>query len=134
MAFTHDLPAAARRHLQAADMLCADPGHRKDVAGYLYGIAAECAIKQMVIPLPMSADQNKKAIEYAHFPDLRTLLRDALQGRHPNVTLLSRFVLNDSFMNNWHISMRYADARQIRDEWVKAWQEQAKAAVGAMGT
>jgi hypothetical protein len=82
----------------------------------------------------MSADQNKKAIEYAHFPDLRTLLRDALQGRHPNVTLLSRFVLNDSFMNNWHISMRYADARQIRDEWVKAWQEQAKAAVGSMGT
>jgi hypothetical protein len=45
MAFTNKLPKAAYRHLEAADMLCADPGRRKDVAGYLYGIAAECAIK-----------------------------------------------------------------------------------------
>jgi hypothetical protein len=82
----------------------------------------------------MSAEHNKKAIEYAHFPELRTMLRDALQGRHRNVKLLSTFIFNDSFMNGWHISMRYADARQIRDEWVKAWQGQAKDAVNAMGT
>lgn len=121
MAFIHKLPEAAHRHLQAADMLCADPGHRKDVAGYLYGIAAECAIKQMVIPLPLSAEHDKKAIEYAHFPELRTRLRDALRGR--NVKPISTFVFNDAFMNHWNIKMRYADARQIKAEWVETWQQ-----------
>jgi len=128
------MAAAARRHLQAADILCEDPGHRKDVAGYLYGIAAECAIKQMVIPLPLPVPQSKDAIFYAHFPELRTLIRDVLQGRNRNVRPLSLFVFNNSFMNNWHISMRYADARQIRVDWVNAWKQQAKDAVGAMGT
>lgn len=30
--------------------------------------------------------------------------------------------------------MRYADARQIPDEWVDDWKQQAKDIVGAMGT
>jgi hypothetical protein len=30
--------------------------------------------------------------------------------------------------------MRYADARQIRDEWIDKWAEQARRAVSAMGT
>src|SRR5271165_4857767 len=47
MAFAIDMPAAARRHLLAADTLVQGP--RRDVAGYLYGIAAECAIKAMMI-------------------------------------------------------------------------------------
>lgn len=134
MAFTHDLPRAAHRHLQAADMLRAAPGHRKDVAGYLYGIAAECAIKHMVIPIQLPPEHDKRAIEYAHFPELRTLLRDALQGRHRNSRALSVFIFNDAFMNNWHITMRYADARQIDSRWVEDWQQQARDAVNAMGT
>ncbi|WP_437626584.1 hypothetical protein [Sorangium sp. So ce1151] len=69
MAFSPDLRAAAYRHLQAAEKLCSDPGSRRDVAGYLYGIAAECAIKQMVIRVPLPPQHDKKAIEYAHFPE-----------------------------------------------------------------
>jgi hypothetical protein len=130
MAFTHKMPEAAYRHLQAADLL--EPGHRRDVAGYLYGIAAECAVKQMTKAISLPAEHDKNAIFYAHFPELRTLLRDALKGR--NVKPLSVFIFNDAFMNNWEIAMRYADSRQIRPEWVSAWQQQARAAVNAMGT
>jgi hypothetical protein len=80
MAFVNKLPEAARRNLQAADTL--DAGHRRDVAGYLYGIAAECAIKQMLKPVSLPPEHDKEAIFYAHFPELRTLLRDALKGRN----------------------------------------------------
>jgi hypothetical protein len=79
-------------------------------------------------------DTALKAIEYAHFPELRTLLRDALQGRNRSVKPLSVFIFNDAFMNNWHISMRYADADQIKGDWVRAWQKQARDVVNAMGT
>ncbi|HRI72581.1 MAG TPA: hypothetical protein PK156_50440 [Polyangium sp.] len=132
MSFHPNLPEAATRHLQAADLLCIAPGHRRDVAGYLYGIAAECAIKQMLVPLKIEDKYDKDAMYYAHFPELRTLLRDALERRRRTSDPLFRFVFNDSFMNNWHISMRYADARQVRGEWLTAWQTQAKDAVGAM--
>lgn len=131
MGFTHKLPEAAHRHLQAADTLCAAPGHRKDVAGYLYGIAAECAIKQMLIALPLPPEYDKDYIFHAHFPELRTMLRDAL-GRRNGIPLVV-FINNDAFMNNWNVGMRYADARQILPEWVDAWQRQARAAVNAMG-
>jgi len=128
MAFSHQLPEAARRHLDAADAL--HDGHRRDVAGYLYGIAAECAVKQMVISLPMSSKHSKRDIEYAHFPELRTLLRDALRGRRAGQAWA--FILHDAFMNNWHVSMRYADARQIQARWVDAWKAQAHQIVEAM--
>ncbi|WP_437751327.1 hypothetical protein [Sorangium sp. So ce1389] len=88
MAFTAKLPQAAYRNLQAADVL--ESGHRRDVAGYLYGIAAECAIKQMMVPLSLPAEHDKNEIFFSHFPELRTRLRDALQGR--NAKPLSSFV------------------------------------------
>ena len=129
MAFSHQLPKAARRHLEAADSLHA--GRRPDVAGYLYGIAAECAIKQMVIALPMSSECSKREIEYAHFPELRTLLRDALRGRTRAMQGWA-FIQRDAFMNNWHVSMRYADASQIQARWVDDWRKQAHEVVEAM--
>ncbi len=132
MSFHPNLPDAAKRHLHAAELLCAEPGHRKDVAGYLYGIAVECAVKQLLVPLKIDENYDKDGMNYAHFPELRTLLRDALKGRRGTSDPLFRFIFNDSFMNNWHVSMRYADSRQIRGEWVAAWQKQAKDAVGAM--
>ncbi len=130
MAFSHDLPNAARRNLQAAEEL--NKGHRRDVAGYLYGIAAECAVKQMMKPVFFPQQSDKNAAFFSHFPELRTRLRDALAGR--NLKPLSPFINNDSFMNNWEISMRYADAEQIHPTWVDSWAKQARDAVNAMGT
>ena len=129
------MPAAARRHLIAADLLNADKD-RVDVAGYLYGIAAECAIKAMMLeanlwPLP---DPAKRAGNpyYAHFPELRTMLRDGLQGRRG--TPLIRFVSRNNFMSNWSTNMRYAKGSSIDVAWVKLWSQQAQDAVGAIGT
>ena len=124
MAFDIDMPAAARRNLGAADHL--DSG---GVAGYLYGIAAECAIKAMMVGVPSA---RRDDLLYLHFPDLRIQLRDSLQGR--SAATLAAFVNNDGFLNNWHVKMRYSNGRQIRSEWVRAWQKQARQAVNAMGT
>lgn len=127
MAYTHNLPQAASRNLEAADTLA--KGSRRDVAGYLYGIAAECAVKAMVEDVPML---RRDEIFYAHFPELRTLLRDALKGR--TAKPLSAFIEDDAFLNNWNVKMRYADARQILGTWVDTWAVQARRAVNAMGT
>jgi hypothetical protein len=130
MAFTPKMPEAARRNLQAAEQL--DAGSRRDVAGYLYGLAAECAIKEMIKPIPVPLEHDKNAIFYAHFPKLRTLLRDAFVGRR--MKPVWNVILNNAFMHNWDVAMRYADARQIPDEWVNDWKQQAKDIVGAIGT
>ena len=47
MAYKSNYPAAARRHLDAADAPYG-PERRRVVAGYLYGIAAECALKALM--------------------------------------------------------------------------------------
>ena len=130
MAFIPKMPEAAHRNLQAADQL--DAGHRRDVAGYLYGLAAECAIKQMVILLRLPQQINKKDILFAHFPHLRTLLRDAFTGRRG--AAVWAVIINNKFLHNWDVAMRYADATQISDEWVNDWRQQARDVVSAMET
>jgi hypothetical protein len=50
MAYSVDLRAAARRHLDAAQKLLKE--RREDVAAYLFGTAAECAIKEMARAIP----------------------------------------------------------------------------------
>src|SRR3954469_24895949 len=106
MSYNTNLPAAARRHVEAADALADTP--RRDVAGYLYGIAAECAVKAIMTSIPRARLDDAF---YAHFPELRTILRDVLQGR--SAMPLSLFINDDSFLNNWNVAMRYSDGRQI---------------------
>lgn len=127
MAFTVNMPEAAKRNLEAAETLAKSA--RRDVAGYLYGIAAECALKAMVAE---TALLRRDDIFYAHFPELRTLLRDAVKGR--SMKRISAFVDNDSFLNNWNVRMRYAAAPQILDHWVSEWAQQARRAVNTIGT
>ncbi len=132
MPFAHNLFKAAHRHLDAAERLF--DGNRKDVAGYLYGIAAECAVKYMLSQpsLPGTSIITKKEMLYLHFPELLRQLRDALSGR--SGTPLWRLVGTRGFFNHWHISMRYADARQILPRWVEQWRENAKQAINTMDT
>lgn len=124
MTYKPDMPAAARRHLKAGDDL---ESGRPDVAAYLFGIAAECALKALATGLP-SARRNE--IFYAHFPQLRTLLRDALQGR--KAQLLRRLIEHDGFMNGWHVSMRYANENNLKAVPIKDWRSQAAEAIGLM--
>jgi|HubBroStandDraft_4_1064222.scaffolds.fasta_scaffold670593_1 hypothetical protein len=69
---------------------------------------------------------------YAHFPELRTLLRDLLRGRRG--TALVNYIQNDAFMNNWSTRMRYSSGKDIRKEWITLWAEQARQAVAAIDT
>jgi hypothetical protein len=133
MALGVDMEAAARRHLQAADCL-AECGCR-GVAGYIYGLAAECAVKAMMISAGVRKPRNTTDRDhpyYMHFPDLRTQLRDQLQGRRAKS--LAVFVDDDRFMGNWCIEMRYSDGKAIRQQWVDIWSQQARQIVACMGT
>ncbi len=133
MAYATDFPAAARRHFSAAQDLIG--GHRKDVAGYLYGIAVECAVKKMMIDAglrPLTEAKRRDDPFFAHFPELRTMLRDALSGRMsaPLTTLIN----DDSFMNQWSTRMRYSHGRDITNAWIDAWAVQARQAIASIGT
>lgn len=130
MPFQQNMSKAARRNREAADRL--ESGPHRDVAGYLYGISAECAVKEMVKTVSITTPGMRDKIYYAHFPELRSLLRESIQGRSGQP--LMRLVGNDDFMNQWHISMRYAESSQILDTWVDRWRDQARLAVTTMGS
>lgn len=119
---------AARRNLAAAELL--DASHPRDVAGYLYGIAAECAIKEMI--KLKNERPNRGEIWRAHFPKLQVLLRDEFKGRKAPPAWV--FIVTTAFMHDWHVTMRYSDANQVPDTWVDDWKIQARKIVGVMGT
>jgi hypothetical protein len=124
MAYTVDMPAAARRLLESARTLL---DGRPDVAAYLFGLAAECALKQVAQTLP---EARSRAVLYAHFPELRSLLRDVLKGRRAQP--LRRLVEDDRFLNEWEITIRYARAEDIRGKQIKDWEAQAVEAIKLM--
>jgi len=134
MAYTPNLPASARRHLAAAETLY-DTERRRDVAGYLYGIATECALKAVMAEAglrPLGNDKRKEDPFYAHFPALKTLLRDLQLGRA--AATLKKFIENPNFMSQWDTDMRYCKGDEIRLEWIERWRDQARDIVSAIGT
>ncbi|MDR3737536.1 MAG: hypothetical protein P4L40_00815 [Terracidiphilus sp.] len=117
--------AAAHRHQEAAEMLY--EAARQDVAGYLYGLAAECGIKALMIDLGMrpASDASRSTDPfYAHFTRLKTMLRDGAYARqHAD---LRKFTEDDRFMEHWDVAMRYSDGKGIRKNWVDGWRQNAK--------
>lgn len=133
MPYARDMRTAAYRHLEAAEVLA--DGKRRDVAGYLYGIAAECGIKAMMLDInirPLPNAERRDDPFFAHFPDLRTLLRSSLGGRL--AAPLLNFIGNDAFMNQWSTDMRYSHGRDVTDSWVTAWATQARQVISSIGT
>jgi hypothetical protein len=134
MTYSIDLADSARRHMEAAHCLFDKdpPCRRRDISGYLYGLAAECALKQIFMSShkPHPPENKKDDPLYAHFPELKSLLRNNAQGRYAGILL--RFVEDDSFMNEWSIKMRYAPRRDIPDQLVERWRANALDALGAM--
>lgn len=126
------MPAAARRHLLAAEALNTT---RYDVAGYLYGIAAECAIKAMMLDAGYRPNEKFKTRDdpfFEHFPKLKTMLKDTLKGRRGSP--LFRHIEQAEFMNNWSNKMRYCRGNEVNVSWVREWAQQAKQAVADIGT
>jgi hypothetical protein len=130
--YARDMRATAYRHLEAAVHLY-KATDRQDVAGYLFGIAAECALKQIMLDSgmrPLAADKRRDDPFYVHFEDLKTLLRDTSEGRRRSdlITLAN----DSSFMQNWDITMRYSHGKDIDPRWIDKWLRDAKNVVGMM--
>ena len=89
MAYRTDLANSARRHLKAAEALngLAAPGAQpgcQAVAGYLFGLSGELAVKAMMQDSgmsPLTPEQRRDDPFYAHFPDLKSRLLDHAKGR-----------------------------------------------------
>jgi hypothetical protein len=138
MAYTFNVENAARRHFMAAETLHAATGAGtqpgcKAVAGYLFGLAGELAVKQMmresgIQPLPDA--QRRHDPFYAHFPDLKNLLLDHLSGRRAGPLL--RVARSNSF-RNWDTKMRYAPTKDVPESRVDEWRADAKELVDQMG-
>lgn len=139
MAYSVDLKKSARRHLMAAQVLYSQdrPGDRpgcKSVAGYLFGIAGELAIKQIIHRseiTPSPKTQRRDDPFYAHFPTLRTLLA-TVPGRRAGE--LRRWSEDPHLFENWDIAMRYAPTSDICENWVDSWKKSAEELVNRMDT
>jgi hypothetical protein len=101
--FNTNMRAAAFRHQEAAETLY--DGARNDVAGYLYGLAAECGTKALMRTLGLKPGGSRDSDPfYAHFTSLKTLLRDDASARQHQD--LRKFTEDVSFMAHWDIAMR----------------------------
>ena len=129
--FNTNMRASARRHQEAAETL--HEGARQDVAGYLYGLAAECGIKALMLDLGMRPTQNPRTSDdpfYAHFTRLKTILSYDVHARQHSD--LRKFIEDKHFMEYWDIAMRYSDGKDIKKAWVDGWRQNAKDVVAEL--
>jgi hypothetical protein len=125
------MEVAARRNLDAAIKLEAE--RRELVAAYLFGIAAECAIKSMMSELQLPHPKERADDpRYAHFPELLTLLRDQMSGRRSGA--LIRYIQDPRFLQGWSIIIRYCDGKNVPSRHLELWSQQARDVVSLMGT
>lgn len=138
MAYSHDYQTSARRHLKAAETLYAlntagaQPGARA-VAGYLYGLAGELAIKQMMTQSgmrPLADDQRRNDPFYKHFPELKSVLLTAAAGRRSGELL--KVARTAQIFQEWSTDMRYAPTYEVPARLVDVWQNDAKKLIGQM--
>lgn len=132
MVYGKDFAGSARRHLAAANQLAVNdanmkaPGN-KAVAGYLFGIAGELALKHIMRESgmrPMDVTRRRDDPFYAHFPQLKSLLRDSVQGRRSGELLMH--ARNERLFQYWDTAMRYAATSDVKPEWTESWKTQAK--------
>jgi hypothetical protein len=136
MIYKKDLSTSAKRHLEAAVQLTrmrcpgSQPGCNA-VAGYLFGLAGELALKEMMRASGLKPNGPRQDDPfYAHFPVLKTLLGSVIYGRRAGQ--LRKFADSPSLFQNWATNMRYAPTSDIKIAWVKVWHINAKELVEAM--
>jgi len=118
--------------LYTSDSAGSQPG-AKAVAGYLYGLAGELALKQMMIQSgmrPLASDQRRNDPFYKHFPELKTLLQTTATGRRSGELLsIARAA---QIFRTWSTEMRYAPTLEVPTGLVDGWQGDAKRLIGQM--
>ncbi|MDL2403079.1 hypothetical protein [Rhizobium mayense] len=138
MAYRQDLISAARRHLRSAQRLyetsaAGDQPGCKAVAGYLFGLAGELALKAAMRNSGMaqlSKEERRSDPFFAHFPALKTLLLDSAKGRRAGE--LVKLAEQSQLFQNWDTDMRYAPTDDIQLTWVDAWKTSAEDLVQRM--
>jgi hypothetical protein len=138
LAYRQHFEKSARRHLDAAQVLYGINTTRsrpscRAVAGYLFGIAGEIAVKQMMRASGMkelSPDQRRDDPFYAHFQVLKTYLARTVMGRLAGD--LRKIAEDPRLFQNWDTDIRYAPTTDIEDRWVEAWKTDAETLVEKM--
>lgn len=111
-----DYNSSAKRHFKDAVILADNKAF--DNAGYLIGLAVECALKQKCrISRPDIVRGN------GHLPDLIHLAKRKVDNRR-DIMLLK--ALNDELFKAWVIDIRYASTGNIDETQFVAWLNQAK--------
>ena len=132
MPYSQDFAGSARRHLKAAQSLyetesaSAKPGNQA-VAGYLFGVAGELAVKQLMRASgmrPLPNDQRREDPFFSHFPELKTRLLETGRGWHAG--RLRRVAEDSTLFQHWDTDMRYAPTREIDQQRVTAWKASAE--------
>ena len=139
MAFTQNVKNAARRHLRAAQILYEEVGHSDKpgcaaVAGYLFGIAGELAVKELMRSSgmrPLAEACRRDDPFFAHFPELKTMLSTAT-GRRAGE--LRKLYENPRLFQYWDVAMRYAPTSDVNKTWVEAWKASAEKLINRMET
>jgi hypothetical protein len=79
---------------------------------------------------PLPSNERRDDPYYAHFPILKTLLRDSAKGRRAGE--LRRVADNGRLFQHWDTDMRYAPTSDIQGEWVADWKKDAEELVDRM--
>ena len=122
--FTQNMTKAAHRNWAAAERLRDAGAPDRTTAGYLYGIAAECAIKAMYRDISWTDDSRDGPV-YAHFPSIKAKLRDAISGR--GASQLAKFT-DQHYMEGWVIDIRYSDGARPDVATLEKWRSDADVA------
>lgn len=131
MAYSQDMRVAARRHFRAAQVLYRQAGSGdqpgcKAVAGYLFGVAGELAVKKLMLDCGMRPSQESERRDdpfFAHFPALKKMLGLGSGRRSGELRKVSEDV---GLFQNWDTKMRYAPTKDIDARWVDAWKASAE--------
>ena len=136
MAYSQDFRKSALRHLKAAQVLhgrvgSGDQPGCQAVAGYLFGLAGELAVKEIMRNSGIKPAANRRDDPFfAHFPALKTMLSTAEGLRSGELRKVSE---DTSLFQHWDTDMRYAPTKDIDVRWVEAWKASAERLIDRMG-
>ena len=103
------------------------------MAGYLYGLAGELAVKRMMTQSgmrPLAAGERRNDPFYKHFPELKSFLLTAAAGRRSGELL--KVARSAWVFQEWSTDIRYAPTREVLAQRLDAWQDDAKQLIGQM--
>lgn len=140
MSYGVDLRGSAFRHWYSAIQLSnvtplSQSSGCSAVAGYLFGLAGELAVKHMLRSSgqrPLAPSERRSDPYYAHFPELKTLLRDSVSGRRSGE--LRAIAEDQSLFSEWDTDMRYAPTLEIPSTRVAQWRAHAQRLISRMDT